>query len=464
MRREISMETLGNTVTKCFERAKPKLSNALVASRRDVRFESRNSTHWMRCLGVLGVAICIGFLGFPEARVPSPQASPIPIRVIQASPPDWPIWHRLLPPPATPCGGSEWDPLSLIGDVSTIRRYSTGEDLWEVWVCDLPHGHADIDAATAAQVLNEELKPFFAWLSEERYEPRFLAAGAAVSTPGEDYPCQVRVEGRRGGDANGGMVITDELNTPDTFTYVDDEPAPSASVFPDNGRIIRAGAHVVLRDAWNFDPKRIAHELGHAIGWPHSYQDSGAGGCEYNNPVDVMSGDLSRGGDLKVMPQGTLAINRYAAGWINPAQVGIHTVDGAEYSLGPIGTHGLQLVVLPTIAQGRFTTLDVRVSSGYDTGIQKEGVTVHTVDQSSGACSHPAQGGCFGHMRRTSPLVGDQEIALAYNHVLGPGDSLLVGLNQIRVLERVGDRFRVQIASVPDTDRAHLTSLAAQPV
>lgn len=341
----------------------------------------------------------------------------------------------------------EWDPLGLIGGVPTVRRYSFGEDLWEVWICDLPRGNADIDAATAADVLNEELGLFFSWLSGGKYRPRFVAAGAATPTPEETYPCQIQVEQRSDGRANGAFVITDELNTPEAFTYADADPAPAPVTFPDNGRVVRAGAHMVLPDVWNFSSKRAAHELGHALGWPHSYQRDGEGGSQYDNPLDVMSGELVRDGDLKGRPQGTLAINRYAAGWIEPAQVSIHSTDTAEYWLGPVGMDGLQLVILPSIRQGTFTTLDVRVSHGFDAGINKEGVAVHIIDQGQAACSHPAQGGCFGHKRRSRPLVTDRDTAFDYPHVLEPGDSLLVDRYQVRVLERLGDDFRIQVTN-----------------
>lgn len=350
-----------------------------------------------------------------------------------------------------PAEQSFWDALDVIGDVSVMRRYSSGEDLWEVWVCDLPRGHAAIDSQTATEVLAGELAPYFSWLSEGNYRLVLVPAGRAAPDPADEYPCQTSIEQRSSGEANGAIVITDELNIPPAFARPDTRRGPASSqiTFPDNGRVVRVGAHVALPEAWNFKPQLAAHELGHALGWPHSYQGDTGGASQYDNPLDVMSGELPRDADLKGRPQGTLAVNRYAAGWIDPSHVGIQNGGTATYLLGPVGSDGLQLVVLPTQHRGTFTALDVRVSRHYDTGLEKEGVTVHTVDQTPSACHHPTAEGCFGHQRRTQPVLGDHETSREYPHVLGPGETLLVEHHQIQVLERLGDRFRVQITDIP---------------
>ena len=255
--------------------------------------------------------------------------------------------------PDQPAGQEGWDALGLIGEIAVMRRYTGGLDHWEVWVCDLPHGRAEIDAEMAADVLGTELTPYFLWLSAGRYRPVFVAAGTAEPTSGEAYPCATDIERRSPGRSNGAVVVTDELNTPPAYAYPDTAFAGSQGAvpvtFPDNGRVIRVGAHVVLPEAWNFNIKIAAHEIGHALGWPHSYQGEIEAGAQYNNPIDVMSADLHRSGALEGRPQGTLAVNRYAAGWIEPDQVTVHAGTLGHYRLGPVGSDGLQLVVLPTI-------------------------------------------------------------------------------------------------------------------
>jgi hypothetical protein len=72
-------------------------------------------------------------------------------------------------------------------------------------------------------------------------------------------------------------------------------------------------------------------------------------------------------------------------------------------------------------------------------------VAVHGVDQQPEACSNPADGGCFGHRRRTRPIVGEDGDPGAYDHLLEPGDTLTVDHHSIRVLQRDEDGFLVRI-------------------
>ena len=71
--------------------------------------------------------------------------------------------------------------------------------------------------------------------------------------------------------------------------------------------------------AWR-DASTIAHEMGHTFGWPHSGSPEGHA---YQNPFDVMSDTyLCKEVDAVYgcMPQHTLALNRYRAGWIPEAR------------------------------------------------------------------------------------------------------------------------------------------------
>ena len=114
----------------------------------------------------------------------------------------------------------------------------------------------------------------------------------------------------------------------------------------------------------------IVHEMGHGwMMWPHSYAEvpwRGAAGEElsgpnsYSNFYDVMSQlDLLPipGWDAN-MPS-TLAINRYAAGWIDRDDVALHLTDSATYTLDRPFGEGHQFLVIHSGRRYAFTTLEV---------------------------------------------------------------------------------------------------------
>jgi hypothetical protein len=333
--------------------------------------------------------------------------------------------------------------------------HSIGADVWEVWVCDVVDGHAAIDTDGAATALTRELAPYFSWISDGRYRVEFVAAGTATNTNEDDlFPCRQEVVERSTGESNGAIVITDHTNIPPAFTRLSGRcgaDCQTAAHFPANGRVVVVGAHTVLDSSPYYEPKRVAHEIGHAISWPHSFVGRRPGASEYDNPIDVMSGNLVRSGSLAGRPQGTLAVNQYAAGWIDPTQVAVHPWSTtATYRIGATGYRGLRLIVVPGRTGGSFVAIDARVNAGFDTGILREGVTLHLVDQRPEACSFPSPSGCFGHQRRTVPLVGNGA-ASALSHVLGVGDAVDGPGYRIAVTRRLDDTFLVVIDTTERT-------------
>ena len=158
--------------------------------------------------------------------------------------------------------------------------------------------------------------------------------------------------------------------------------------------------------------------------------------------------DLMSGGDSDSLDIGTIAINRYAAGWFGSEGVFFHRGGNLSYTLG--ARSGLQMLVLPTDQPGIFETLSVRIRSGYDFGIPAEGVEVYSVDQTS--CSPTVVGGCFGLERRTSPVPPMASFSSS-EHVFGVGESFTVRGMTVTILERVGDTFRVQVDGQAVTER-----------
>ena len=114
----------------------------------------------------------------------------------------------------------------------------------------------------------------------------------------------------------------------------------------------------------------IIHEMGHAwMAWAHSYSEVPwrpnasaeiTAPNAYSNPFDIMSAlafSPISGWDRN-MPS-TLAINRYAAGWIRPEEVALHLVDNATYTLSKPRESGYQFLVVHSGRPYAFTTLEV---------------------------------------------------------------------------------------------------------
>ena len=386
--------------------------------------------------------------------------------------------------------GDDHDPLGLIADHRFARSYSLGTDTWEVWVCDVADGDLPVDAADTATLLNREITPYFSWLSGGRYRPEFVAGGVVEadlthkSQRAGDYECEDRVAEVSEGGTQGAVIVLDKDEVVSSGgagrrpgSDVDGMLTVSAGTFPDNGRAIRLSAETVLPvSAYCSDCRHpnhvyldvVAHELGHALDWPHSFggnrpetrealRDIGIYVDEYDNPMDMISGsppgwELRRNG----LVAGTIAVNRYAAGWIDADDVAVHEGGIASYVLAPIGIAGTQMLVLPTGDSGHFISLGARAAAGYDAGIPATGVEVYRVDQRASACSpespaNPDRLKCTGSGRRTQqvppPPDSDQEIDELTDHVYGPGDQLTVGGLRVEVTERVGNRFRVWVGN-----------------
>ncbi|MDE0376134.1 MAG: S-layer homology domain-containing protein [bacterium] len=299
------------------------------------------------------------------------------------------------------------------------------------------------------------------------------------------YECDEGVAEASQGGTQGAVIVLDKDQVVSSggagrrhSSDVDGTLTVSAGTFPDNSRSIRLSAESVLPvSAYCSDCRYpdhiyldvVAHELGHALDWPHSF-----GGNrpethealleadiyidEYDNPMDIVSGspqgwELQRNG----LVAGTIAVNRYAAGWIEADDVAVHEDGIGSYVLAPIGISGTQMLVLPTGDSGHFISMGARVASGYDAGIPAEGVEVYLIDQRASACSpesppaNPDRLACAGADRRTRqvppPPDNDQEIFELTHHVYGPGDQLTVEGIRVEVTERVGDRFRVWVGN-----------------
>ncbi len=258
-------------------------------------------------------------------------------------------------------------------DAAPVRGFSVGTDTVGVGICDVEGYHGDVSRRQAMEHAHVAAR-YLAELSGGRYEIELHWAGRRqgplnfLSCPGLPFDTGVPVEA---------MLIFVPGFVNDDVAGGQAEPGLDSATWPGNGRFATVGTYPDGRA----DPATVVHELGHTLNWPHS-QASSDGSSGYDNPVDIMGDAMAADG----MPFGTLAFNRYAAGWIPASDVvryqgGRHTV-----ALVPPGGDGVQLVAIPLDeAATRVIVVDTRTRSDDDPLPTKgEGVNVHLVDNRQG--------------------------------------------------------------------------------
>ena len=342
------------------------------------------------------------------------------------------------------------DPLGLVAFSEVHRSVTLGNEAWDVWFCDTPNGNVVVDPDVTLMLLNGDILSYFRWLSNDRYQPSFVNAGLIQ---GPDLAgCEIAIRARRQETpSNNRFVVIDDTNIFAGFVN-------GAWWDPSTMSVAAGAVSVVEVKNW---PEAInaiiTHEMGHALGFPHSFGGSihwsNGNVYEGDNPMDAVSGNIALGATT-----GTIAVNRYAAGWIDPGNVAVHPSGKSyTYDLRALGSSGTQMLVLPAPRFGVMMTLGARVAKGYDSTIPKEGIEVYRVDQRGNGCSHPLRNACWALLRRTQPYppaelsygTGDdldnQRKAGLTQHVHSVGEVFEVGTATVEVLERSGDNFRVRV-------------------
>jgi hypothetical protein len=391
----------------------------------------------------------------------------------------------LVTVPAAPAAAAPFDadPLGLVPFADTAMRvYSLGTDTWEVWTCTVPGQSATLEAATVTANLNAQITPYYEWLSEGRYSPTFIVGGAvnsnqAVSFGEPEVPfatdCQTRVRSASDGGANGALIVVD---TPFDAGYgtaggvCPEAPFTGCTTeYPANFREVVVAAATVRTVSPFTAPQwiTVAHEMGHALNMPHSYSgltffpNTGAAN-RYDNPMDVMSGAYHTD-----QPVGTHAYNRYAAGWVDPARVRVHTEGIADYQLGAIGATGIAMVVLPTSDPGRFYVLDARRRTSYDIDLPTSGVEIHEIDTRRDiACAvpneWPVSWPCFATLTRIKQHPAQAGIA-STEHVLGIDDQIIIGQLTVSVTAATAGSFTIRVAGLDSGTFVDDDGLSAEP-
>ena len=357
------------------------------------------------------------------------------------------------------------DPLRLVVWPNDVRRYSQGEDRIGVYVCTWDGAPAGLDINAVVANLNANVVPFFQGLSGGEYNPIFVkrtvvtlpapgyqACADAVIAEAGDHPGWVddgaiaaldnTTNGGRGGPGsycfNCAVLINDTFPANQRWAVVDGGSVAGLGGFP---------THVTT----------AAHEIGHTISFPHSY--SGESADEYDNPIDFMSGNmpeffLGRADD----PYGSLAFNRYRAGWVDPSDVIFYRGGVTQLTIAPVGVDGTQLVVLPTDYEYSFVTLDARLNSVIDPIPESfEGITAHYIEQwcrnvftdevepcgglSSRPYSYPPSPNAIDHV---TPVGGEARFTV------DQGEPLLAQGARMRVLEETADGLVIELIGFDD--------------
>jgi hypothetical protein len=314
--------------------------------------------------------------------------------------------------------------VQAVVDVGQLSRWmTTGDDPWEVFVCHVP---ADAESNVYVGLpLRLPLKPdalsatldakvgsYFTTLSHDVYRPRFSAGGdVSITSTDEPQACVDRALAASSEHAHGVLVVADaEHNATEPGGFAN--PGSLCATPPCAAAATRRSVYLGAADfnpQWGDQPPMdlIEHEMGHALGWPHSGYDESM--TEPNrSALDVMSNSAAPRDvepDRRDGPD-TLAINRLAAGWLPTSAVAVIPASGATVALSPsTGRSGTRLAVVE-LDDHRFMTVELLVAEGFDDHLPASGVAVHLVEGSDAA-------------RTQTPLVGSPP----YDILLLQGDT-----------------------------------------
>lgn len=361
-----------------------------------------------------------------------------------------------------------------------------GTDRWDVWVCRVPRNSVAEDFSDASprrvavtpgratRQLRRVIAPYFRALSEGRYRQSFRAR-ETISLNRRQGPGACSKRARRASQGRDGAVIVTNLVASGPTWAAPDGCAEEATsrppgricsgrphTLPGNGRMAWIPAETLM-DVFPSGPRyaTAAHELGHALAWPHSFTGrlfvpvpGGGGfkiGIEYDDPFDLMGYERLWGTGSWQNPKrgsfrlkGTQVFNRLAAGWVRRSEIAVHRSGPRTYRIKPIGGRGTKLLVVPTGDRRAFLTLEARVRRGYDRALPLAGINVHAIDQRGRACSFAdVFRSCWGEWRRQVPMPARPD---SPDSIIRPGLASVTAGVKIRNLGRAkGGGFRVRV-------------------
>ena len=305
-----------------------------------------------------------------------------------------------LDPPADPAYYSLGD-LDIHVDIARVPAEAAG------WHLD-DGARVGMSMTEAVALLNTHVAAYFGRVSGDRLRIAFHP-GNEFDVPGDGSPDAARNERNR---LVGACLKGCEHGEPGGLNRI----LLSDVTADTGGSAYNGSANFGLATLRAGNMETIVHEMGHGwMSWPHSFAEvmwRASAGDEleppnpYSNFHDIMSAlDLTPilGWDADL--PSTLAINRYAAGWIDPGEVALHRDDSATYTLRKPFEHGYQFLVIHSGRRFAFTTLEVleerpvrfKVSRaeihdptapGGRRARRYEGVLISRYDQSAGTGTH----------------------------------------------------------------------------
>lgn len=274
--------------------------------------------------------------------------------------------------------------------------HTLGRDTWEVAICRIPAEHDSAlyaDGAltylgTAQQIVTslEAVTQYFSRWSMGRYRIEFEAAERDVEpTYGDPETCLDGALAQSRSESDGVLVVADLQHREGRNGGSGTWGAECTGNCP--ARRTRRSVYLGASDFVGLDGARVRvdlveHEIGHALGWPHSTRRS-----EYDNVVDLMSDSDApyRSDAATIDGPGVLAFNRYVSGWLDREPLIVDPTRGDPID---IAVDDLALVAVSDTAM---LSIEFIEAVGDYSFLDSSGIAVHLIEWDDIGCVPPSR-------------------------------------------------------------------------